>query len=459
VEIYGYYVDFIIDSVIEDLMKKYGYDSQEAWRMVYYGGLKIYSAVDSGIQKTMENVYENRVSFPKETSRTETGANKTKKKVQSSMVVMDYQGRVLGIVGGAGPKTENRSLNRAADSPRQPGSSIKPISVYSLALEKNNVYWSKLLNNYAMIVNGKRWPENYGGSLGAENSFVTLQYAIAQSLNTTSARVVKEMSPKKCLETLQNKFHITTATKNDADYSPMAVGGMNKGVTPLEMTAAYATFGNGGKYYKPYCYYKVTNNDGSITYLENSTKGEQAISSATADVMNELMRTVITSGTGRGYAVPGFTTFAKTGTTSDNYDRWFVGGTPHYVAAVWYGYDRNEQIRNVSGNPAGNIFRSVMNNIHKSLPKKNFAKSGLTVQRSYCTVTGLLANERCHSTAVGWYDRTKLPPSCTGCSMVVDPIEDTTDTTAGGVLTSSRPTTTTTRGNISDWISQIVGRN
>ena len=133
--------------------------------------------------------------------------------------------------------------------------------------------------------------------------------------------------------------------------------------------------------------------------------------------MCELLQTVTTSsvGTGTRYKVKGFQTMAKTGTTSDDYDRWFVGGTPYYVAAVWYGYDLNKTVSNVSGNPSGKLFAEIMNRAHNGLPEKSFPKSSLTTEKKYCTKTGLLAGENCSSTATGWYSIKNLPKTCTSC--------------------------------------------
>jgi len=416
----SYYVDYVIDTVIDDFMEQYGYDQKEAWRMVYYGGLKIYTSVDPDVQAQMENVYENRTTFPQEPNKVEISADNTNEKVQSAMVIMDYKGRVVGVVGGAGPKAGNRSLNRAVDCPRQPGSSIKPLSVYAPAIEENLITWSKPIENFAIVVNGKRWPENYGGSIGSAGNYVSVQHAVAQSLNTVAARVVQMLTPQKSIDYLTDKFHISTLSlegrNNDINFSSMAVGGMTHGVKAIDMVAAYATFGNGGYYYKPYCYTKVTNNDGSVNYFENKQSGKRVLQAGTADVMNEIMRTVITSGTGKGYGVTNFTTFAKTGTTSDNKDKWIVGGTPYYVAAVWYGYDKPIPISNASSNPAGKIFAAVMNPIHKNLPEKEFTKSGATIQKTYCTKSGLLAGESCQSTATGWFKIDGMPGTCSKCS-------------------------------------------
>lgn len=415
--IQSYYVDFVIQSVIADLMKQYGYTKSQASNLIYSGGLRIYSAVDMNIQSRMENVYVNRKAFPPE--------NKAIPDAQSSMTVMDYSGRVLGMVGGAGEKTQNRGLNRAANSYRQPGSSIKPLSVYSTAIDKKYVTWSTKVQNYGIpnyYGDGRIGPKNYGGNPGSPDSYIAVQKALSKSLNTVSAQLVRRMGTRLCYTYAHDKFRLSKLHDADINTSSMAVGGTDIGVSTLQMAAAFAAFGNGGKYFEPYCYYKVTNANGSKVYLRHAeTEGDQIISPDTADIMNELLQTVVTDpagwATGHSYGLKNMPLFAKTGTTSDNYDRWFCGGTPYYVAAVWFGCDQPKSVaRYVKGNPAGRIFDEVMNRIHKGLAKKSFTKfSPYVVKIAYCKETGLLAGESCTDRATGWYSKDNLPAYCTEC--------------------------------------------
>ncbi len=410
-DVQSFYVDFVIDNVIADLSAKYGYTVQQATQKIYYGGLKIYAAEDIDVQNALEDIYYNRITFPKESDTADNPA------VQSAMTVMNYEGRVVGIIGKAGTKIGNRCLNRAADSPRQPGSSIKPLATYGPAIEMNYINWSTMILDSGFPYKGMAmWPKNQSGTFGS-GSNVTVQTAIQKSLNTVAARiVVDKLTPKTCMDYLQNKFHISTLdAENDPYAAPMAVGALTKGVTSLEMTAAYASFGNGGKYYKPYCYYKVTDNEGKEVLLETKPVGEQIIKPETADIMCELLQTVDTSGFGTGSNVRKFQIMAKTGTTDEDNDRWTCGGTPYYVSAVWYGYDKPKTIA-PGTNPAGKILIAVYDRIHKDLEPKIFEKSGLTVQKSYCTVSGLLASDNCKSTKMGWYKISNLPGVCTTCS-------------------------------------------
>lgn len=411
----SYYVDYVVDTVISDLMTKYKLSKSEATQKVYNGGLRIYSCENPQVQAAAEEVYENRIGFPSEPSRTENGENNTKKKIQSAMTVMDYEGNVVAVMGGAGPKTINRGVNRAIDTTRSPGSSIKPLSIYAPAMEEGLVNFSSPLEDYALEINGKRWPHNFGGSIGAPGKTVTLQYAVAESLNTTAARLGMKLGNTTSMQYLTDKFHISTLVKDgpntDCNMSSMAVGGMSKGVTTLEMTAAFATFGNGGKYYPPRCYTKVTDYKGKKDILTAKSKGEQVISPVTATIMNRVLQTVMTEGTARGLGVPGFPCFGKTGTTSDTKDKWFCGGNPYFVAAVWYGYDAQEEITNSV--TAAHIWQAVMIRALKGYKHKDFPYSDSVVAKAYCRKTGLLAGEGCPS-ATGYYDSKHLPKTCGG---------------------------------------------
>ena len=418
-EMSSYYVEYVIDSVIEDLQKKYDLTYNEAWRKVFFGGLRIYTAIDLDAQKAAENVYVNRITFPEEEDTKENPA------VQSSITIMDYSGRVVAMVGGAGEKTTFRGLNRATDSPRQPGSSIKPISVYTPAIENNICTWSTKVQNYGIRLGSSRWPVNYGGSHGSPTNFVTVQSALAQSLNTVPAQLMRKIGINTSLDFLVDDLKISTFITDeddpayDGNFSSLCVGGTSRGITTLEMTAAFAIFGNNGYYFEPYCYYKVTNNDGTQTLLKSgNSEGEQVVSESTAGVMRQLLRSVVYGGTAGGYGVDRFETFAKTGTTTDDKDRWFVGGTPYYVAAVWYGYDEPRAIRNTSGNPAGKIFRAIMNDIHEDLEYMSYPSASGVVARTYCKISGDLASAGCASTATGYYKSSNIPPKCKNCAMI-----------------------------------------
>ncbi len=439
----SFYVDYVIQAVRDDLMEKYGYSKQQATNQIYYGGLKIYTAVDLDVQATLEDVYVNRKSFPDMVSK------KDGSKVQSAMTIMDYQGRIVAMVGQAGAKTQNRGLNRAANSYRQPGSTIKPLATYAPAIDMNIYNYSSMIKDYAIAVNGSLWPHNVDKSLGSGNN-VTVKYAIQKSLNTVPARIINyDVGIDNSFNFLRDNFHLSRLDeKEDRTLSPLATGALTNGTTTVEMAAAYATFGNGGLYYKPYAYYKVTNSSGSEIVLSNENPASQrAISEETSDIMCELLQTVDTSYYGTASNVRKFQIMAKTGTTSSDKDRWFCAGTPYYVAAVWVGFDSPETL-NASVNPGGKIFFRVFDDIHKGLDAKQFPKSSGTVEKSFCSRTGKLASSNCGSTQKGWYKITSLPAVCTSCSA---------SSSSSSVIEAASSAVNDIANNINDVINGLIG--
>ena len=439
----SFYVDYVIQAVRDDLMEKYGYSKQQATNQIYYGGLKIYTAVDLDVQATLEDVYVNRKSFPDMVSK------KDGSKVQSAMTIMDYQGRIVAMVGQAGAKTQNRGLNRAANSYRQPGSTIKPLATYAPAIDMNIYNYSSMIKDYAIAVNGSLWPHNVDKSLGSGNN-VTVKYAIQKSLNTVPARIINyDVGIDNSFNFLRDNFHLSRLDeKEDRTLSPLATGALTNGTTTVEMAAAYATFGNGGLYYKPYAYYKVTNSSGSEIVLSNENPASQrAISEETSDIMCDLLQTVDTSYYGTASNVRKFQIMAKTGTTSSDKDRWFCAGTPYYVAAVWVGFDSPETL-NASVNPGGKIFFRVFDNIHKGLDAKQFPKSSGTVEKSFCSRTGKLASSNCGSTQKGWYKITSLPAVCTSCSG---------SSSSSSVIEAASSAVNDIANNINDVINGLIG--
>ena len=398
----SWYIDYVIQTVINDLMDE-GYTKRKAHDLVYGGGLKIYTAIDFDVQNALETVYENRKGVYEENS-------------QSAMVVMDYKGRVLGLVGGLGKKDNVMGFNRAVDAKRAPGSAFKPLAVYAPAFEKSlkeadfDYYWSTLIKDAPteeVKVDGKPWPTNEGKKYSSQ--MVTIQKGIADSKNTISARTLLKIGLDYSYTFVKDQFHISSMVDQDIDYSPLATGALTIGASVLDMTAAYQAFGNGGKYYYPYCYYKVTDFQGN-TILESSpdTTNEQAISESTAWIMNKLLQTVMTSGTGTTYKISGVQCIGKTGTTTGSKDRYFVGGTPEYIAAVWYGFDKQKEVHQTP-NPSGILWKNVMKEIYESkgINKKEFPDYDGITRRAYDPGNGLLANYS--SGNYGWYDKNNLP--------------------------------------------------
>lgn len=372
-EINNYFIDTLIEQVINDLTKEYNCSESIASTMLYNGGYKIYSTVDPKIQETMEKVYQNvdRYFYLK-------GENLQGEKVhsQSAMTIMDYTGHIVGIVGGAGEKTVNRGLNRAYNVPRQPGSTMKPLGVYALAIEEDLIHYSskvvdKPLPHYTK--DGKPGPKEW---YGYYKGTITVDYAIRKSANTIPVILLQELGIDKSFDFLTNKLGMKHLNEVDKNLSSLALGGCNYGITPTESAAAYAIFGNQGKFYEPTTYYKIERINGEVV-LEYKDNGKQVISPATATIMNHLLQGVVygSEGTGGGIASfkSGMKAYAKTGTSSESNDLWMVAGTPYYVGSVWYGFDKQQTVHSTSA--AATIWRDVMKGIHKNLENKDFVDS------------------------------------------------------------------------------------
>ncbi|MCL2023553.1 MAG: penicillin-binding transpeptidase domain-containing protein, partial [Oscillospiraceae bacterium] len=353
--------------------------------------------------------------------------------IQGAITMMDYEGRITAMVGQLGKKPSSRSLNRATTN-RQPGSSIKPLSVYAPAVEKNLIHWSKLYNDSAFLtVNDKRWPPNYNGTLGS-NKMVTVQYALAQSLNTVPARIVhNDLGVANAYDFATENLRLSNLNPaiDRASISAMALGGGNGGVNTVEMAAAYATFGNGGQYYKPHSYYKVTQEkDNEVTtLLTGGSEAQQAMKPETAELMRRMLYNIW-----RGSYTQNADTrriknmYMKSGTTNEHKDRWLAIGAPSHVFVAWYGFDQpKETSPRGTQNPGGVMIFNLLNKISGGLPAGDFKNTGNVVQRSYCTQTGNLAGKKCAKKSSGWYARTALPSTCNGSCAKEEKPEKTTE--------------------------------
>ena len=408
-DVNSYFVDALIDQVVSDLSEKYGYDDAYASSLFYNSGYRIYATVDTKIQSAAEEVFAN-------TDYAIKGADG--KKMTAGITVMDYYGNVKAVVGGIGKKTTNRGFNMATDAIRQPGSTMKPIAAYAPAIEQNLISYSSLVNDTKANYNGwtpKNWYLSYWGN-------ITVQRALEQSVNTIPVHLVNEMTPQKSFDFLTQKLGITTLNKPDVNLAPLGMGGTNGGLTTLESAAAFAVFGNGGKYYKPSFYSKVTDQDGK-TVLERENQPVTAISADTATVMNHLLQTVVYGSNGTGRAAQSYVKnmkiYAKTGTSNDQNDLWFVGGTPYYVGSCWCGYETMQEIPRAHSGIALKMWGEVMSKVHSGLEKKEFVDSNYAVKKKYCLSTGKIANSGCPKTAKGWYRTSNIPENCTTHKKVV----------------------------------------
>ncbi len=399
-EIYSYFVDAVISDAINDLMDEKDISYAAAEQMVYNGGLTIYTTMDKDIQTAMEDVYENRKGFNSSTT------------VQSAMVVLDPKtGEVKGLVGGAGEKTDGRGLNRATQSPRQPGSSIKPISVYGPGIDTGKLNSATVIRDDSEPISGDWSPSNaYSGHKGD----LVLSKCIEVSSNVTAAKALKMVGVSTSYDYAKNKFHLSGIVSADKDFAPLALGGLTKGVTVMDMAGAYGAFANGGMYNKPHTYTKIVDSADNVL-LEYTPKPERAVSKETAFIITDMLKNVITgaSGTGKAARLSNMPAYGKTGTTNDNKDKWFVGYTEHYVGAVWFGCDTPTDLRKAGiirgDNPACVIWKNVMNEIHDGLASGGITAPDSVKKATLCSKTGNLASSGCPYAQTGYFAAGNIP--------------------------------------------------
>ena len=305
-DIYNWYQDQVIDDVITDLMDKYDWSRQTASLKVYYGGLSIYTNVDLRIQAIVDEVYSDRDNL--------NYYSRSGQPMQSAMVIVDSQGRVVALAGGIGEKTKNRAWSRASDSERPAGSSIKPLSVYAPALEMGQITPNTVIDDtpYQMM-GGSAWPKN---ATGRYTGLDTVRNALAQSHNTAAVKVLGNyVTPEESYRFLEEQFHISTLVEekwinnkkySDKNLASLGLGGLTSGVSVYEMAAAYATFPSMGWYVPPRTYSKVVDAEGNIL-LDRTMDGEYVIKESTAYYINNMLQGVISYGTATDAAFSGMT--------------------------------------------------------------------------------------------------------------------------------------------------------
>lgn len=327
---------------------------------------------------------------------------------QSATVIMDYKtGHIVAMIGGRDVKG-SRILNRATDTARQPGSSMKPLAVYLPALDNGFTAASPILDIPMITADGKVWPNNvYTGFKG----ITTLRESLIYSINVSSARTLKkigiptsikylkklgiinEENPSKdnFVQSSENKTH------NDENLASLALGGMTKGVSPLDMTAAYSAIANDGVYNEPIIYTKVLDKDGNIV-LEKEAKQRRVVSPQIAYVMKDILRSTAYEHTGKNAIIKGQASAGKTGTTDYNADFWFVGFTNYYTAATWMGNDSPKITITQNSWLAAKLWGHIMTKIHQDKESKpQFAQPDGIVKAYVCTKSGKKPNQFCSS--------------------------------------------------------------
>ena len=458
-----YFVDALTDDIMEDLMATGNYTETQAYTLLYSGGLKIYATQDPHVQEICDEAFSNEENYP-EGTRWQLGYELTTQdsngnfenystemyrqyfkemdssfnllyssqeaaydaieqykaavmepgeevygenitltpQPQVSIVIEDQStGYVVAMVGGRGQKEASRTLNRATDSKRQPGSTFKIVAVYAPALDSAGLTLATVMNdapfNYA---NGRPVNNWWGSEYRGLNS---LRTGIAQSMNIIAVKTLTQITPQLGFDYLKN-FGFTTLVEreeitvggktqvfSDIQQS-LALGGITKGVTNEELTAAYASIANGGTYIKPKLYTKVLDHDGNVILDNTAPQSRQVIKETTAWLLTDAMVDVVTSGTGASVNFGNMAIAGKTGTTSDYNDVWFSGYTPYYTASVWTGYDNNAKLQKGNGerNLAKKLWRAVMSKVHEDLPSQSFQVPSGIVTATVCSQSGKL---------------------------------------------------------------------
>lgn len=456
-----YFVDALTDDVYEDLINVAGYTETQAYNMLYTGGISIYSTQDPKIQAICDEVFSNEDNYPadvkwylnyeltvqkssgehenysKEMLRDYFRAQKASfnlifsSKDDAYAAIEEYKasvmeegdevygenitltpqpqvaitiedqstGHIVAMIGGRGPKEASRTLNRATDSKRQPGSAFKVVSTYAPALDSAGMTLATVQNdapyNYEDGTPVSNW---YSGSAKPYWGICSLRYGIEQSLNIVTVKTLTQISPQLGFDYLIN-FGFTSLVagefRSDGKFytdiqQATALGGITDGVYNLELTAAYASIANHGTYIKPTLYTKVVDHDGNVILDNTQPETRQVLKETTAYLLTDAMVDCITKGTGGAANFPNMSLAGKTGTTSDNKDSVFVGYSPYYTAATWIGYDNNVKMNKSELSLSKSLWRQTMAKIHEDLPNKPFERPAGIVSGIICSKSGKL---------------------------------------------------------------------
>ncbi len=411
---YSYHTDAAIEQVIDQVMEEKQISRQLAENYVYSSGLTIYSTVDSTIQTRIEEETAKDKYIKSGRDKNEDGTLKNEH-TQAAFVIIDYKtGNVIGVSGGLGEKTA-QGLNRATQSTRQPGSAIKPIADIAPALQEKIITAATVYDDVYTDFNGYTPKNDNQDYDGLQN----IRYIIAKSKNVPEVKIMRELTPKKSIEYLRN-FGISSLVtaednpKHNDESLPLAIGGITNGISPLEMAAAYAAIANDGEYITPTFYTKVVDSSGN-TVLTPKQEKRRVISEQNAYITKSILQEPVKSGGTATYcSISGIDVAAKTGTTDNSNDRWLCGFTPYYAAACWFGYDVQEEVKWSGTNPAGQIWDSIMTDVHKNLASASFVKPSGIVEQTVCRTTGCLATTGCTNKYTEIFTSDNLPETCQG---------------------------------------------
>ncbi|MBQ8578786.1 MAG: PBP1A family penicillin-binding protein [Clostridia bacterium] len=409
----SWYTDAVIEDVIADLQEELDISYIAASTMLYSEGLSIYTCMDPFVQETLEDVFRDDSNFPTVSSAV---------KPECAMVVTDPNtGNILGLVGGRGEKTISRGFNLATMAKRSPGSSIKPLTVYAPALDAGLITYGTVIDDTPFTFNEKT--NSYGTTTytaypanlpAVYKGLTTINSAVERSVNTVAMKVLDllgtqnsyDFSQKIGLYSITDRYErVDGTTLTDIDYAPLALGALTVGTSVREMTQGYSFLANDGIYTEARTYTKVLDKNGEIL-IDNQPESSIVTSEQTACIMTKMLQNVVKNGTAKAVTLQKYVDVAgKTGTATDDYDRWFCGYTPYYVGACWFGYTEQRTIGNIATvSPATYIWDVVMTRLHQPLIEAAQSSgrqldsfelvSGVTTA-TYCMDSGKLVTNAC----------------------------------------------------------------
>lgn len=450
--VHSYFDDALTEQVIEDLMEVLGCSQTEAYKRLYNTGLTIYSTQDPDIQAICDDEVNNPANYPTSpktsfsmtltvqkpdggfqyydeqtmlayyqssnkaytinfASQEEALAAVEQYKAdimeegdvvpengqtitytlqpQAALTVIDQQtGEVKAMVGGRGEKTANRTLNRATDSVRQPGSTFKVLAAFAPALDTGQMTLASVEDDAPYTYSNGTPLKNYNHKYGG---FTSIREAITQSINVVTVKTLTDIGIDTGYDYLVDHFGFTTLSDQDRNEA-LALGGITHGVTNLELTAAYAAIANGGTYIKPRLYTKIIDHDGNVL-IDNQPQKKEALQETTAWLLTNAMQDVLTVGTGKLANFEGMALAGKSGTTTKNKDALFAGFSPYYSLVVWGGFDDNTEQDGSTTSYPKLIWRSVMSRIHEGMEYKEFKMPSGIITAEVCKKSGMPAKK------------------------------------------------------------------
>jgi len=403
--VYSWYVDTVLEDVARDLALKDGVTTWDRTVRERYinkiarAGYHIYTCFNPEVQAAVDLVYTDLTQIPQTLGS---------QQLESAIVIVDNRtGDIVAMAGGVGEKTVPDAFNRAVDSQRQPGSSIKPLTIYAQAFERGLITPASVIDDLPLMYNdGVPYPRNDSRTYAAQR---TVWRGIVSSINSVAINTLDRVGLSKSFDFATNQLGLSTliekyvnsagTTLSDIAYSPLGMGALTNGVTVRDMTCAYATFANNGQYREGRTYYGVLDDNGNVI-LNNEQEKRQVFSEKTVNYMNFCLTDAVSQGTGTTanlFNDIGISTAGKTGSTQSNKDRYFSGFTGYYTAAVWCGFDIPEQIYLVDDttNPACRLWKKVMLQLHRGLDNIPLYDTSDMVEATFCLESGLLATEAC----------------------------------------------------------------